>query len=274
MVCLFRFDPRNGHNLRADINPNKRTGIHLQLHHIQSSFKRPIQPFNHFYSNLLDIFIIIERTEKYLPSRYRYFKKFEFNKICFGSFVFSLVLNSPTFINWYTAVDRVELGRNTTFEIFYWGATEFSASIYGKVITFTVYFIRDLLFLGIKIGFNIFSVSLIRKYLAAKRIKPESGIKAIKSYITKTDRYLTKMVIVATVLSIIENIFFAFANAYYLFEISVTSGYLILFSYVTMSLKHGSNFLIFYLFNNSFKLEFKKSCCLFKLIANNRSSKA
>ena len=60
----------------------------------------PILTVLYFYGNLLDILIIIERTEKYLPAKYRYSKRLEFNKICLTSFIFSILLNFPTFFNW------------------------------------------------------------------------------------------------------------------------------------------------------------------------------
>ena len=59
----------------------------------------PILTVLYFYGNLLDILIIIERTEKYLPAKYRYSKRLEFNKICLTSFIFSILLNFPTFFN-------------------------------------------------------------------------------------------------------------------------------------------------------------------------------
>ena len=231
----------------------------------------PILTVLYFYSSLLEIIIIIERTEKFLQPRFRFLKRVDFNTACIGLFVFSVVLNSPTFLNWYTASEAVKLANNTQSVIFYWGATEFSLSTYGAILTFAVYFVRDFLFLLIKINLNILSVYKIREYLA--KIRKCSALEmnsnrlylSKKLYITQTDRSLTKMVILVTILSILENVFFAIANGYYLFEISVTSGYFVLFSYVAMALKHGSNFFVFYFFNNFFKLEFKKKICLFFL---------
>ena len=229
----------------------------------------PILTVLYFYSSLLEIIIIIERTEKFLPPRFRYLKRLDFNTTCFGLFAFSLALNSPTFINWYTASESVQLADGTIKEIFYWGATEFSLSAYGKVLTFEVYFVSDFIFLFIKINLNILSVYKIREYLAKIHscspieMNASSSSVSKKLYITQTDRSLTKMVILVTVLSILENIFFAIANGYYLFEIGVASGYLVLFSYVAMGLKHGSNFFVFYFFNNFFKSEFDKRMNLF-----------
>jgi hypothetical protein len=67
----------------------------------------PILTVLYFYSNLLEICIILERTEKYLPPKYRHIKNLNFNKVCLGLFVFSIVLNIPIYINCYTAVESV-----------------------------------------------------------------------------------------------------------------------------------------------------------------------
>lgn len=219
----------------------------------------PILCVLYFYSNLLEIFMIIERTEKYLPAKYKFLKKLEFNKVCLFNFLFSILVNFPTFFNWETASDYVKLEDSTYFCLFYWGITAFSESILGKVLTFGVFFVRDFLFLAIKLVLNIFSVISIRKYLAQIslfNIKHEPIPK--KHYITKTDRALTKMVIIGSLFTIFENIFFTIPNGYYLFVIDELSGYFTVISYVCIALKHGSNFFLFYFFHHSFRNELKK----------------
>lgn len=218
----------------------------------------PILTVLYFYSNLLEICIIIERTEKYLPAKYRYLKNLDFNKLCLGLFAFSIILNIPAFLNYYTAVENVQLEKNTTHLIYYWGISEFSASYYGKAITFTVFFIRDFLFLTIKIGLNILSVHAIRKYLGKLNVVGDVQLTAKKTYISQTDKNLTKMVIIAIVFSIFENIFFAIANGYYIIVIDQISCYLILVSYLAVAFKHGLNFFIFFMYNNSFRNVFNR----------------
>ena len=186
-------------------------------------------------------------------------KKFDFNKICITSFIFSLLLNFPTFFNWYTSAENVKLLDSSTHLIYYWAISDFSSSIYGKVITFIVFFIRDFFFLMIKINLNIMSVILIRKHLTKVSVSNMIGdVISKKPYITKTDRALTKMVIIGTLLSILENIFFTIANGYYLFKIDELSGLFTIVSYLSIALKHGSNFILFFLFNHSFRSQLKK----------------
>ena len=227
----------------------------------------PILTVLYFYSNLLEICIIMERTEKYLPTQYRLIKNSYFNKVCLGLFIFSVVLNIPTFISCYTAVENVHVADNSTRSIYFWGISDFSASVYGKVITFVIFFIRDFFFLFLKLVLNVISVFLIHKYLAKLNDSSKlniiglSKIKVKKPYLSNTDKSLTKMVITATILSIVENTFFALANGYYLIVIDKVSGYLILASYMAVALKHGSNFFVFLAFNQSFRTTFMVRFC-------------
>ena len=150
----------------------------------------------------------------------------------------------------------VKLPNNTTHLIYYWGISEFTASQYGKAITFVVYFVRDFLFLALKIVLNILSVHAIRKYLNKINVDGDGQFK--KTYISQTDRSLTKMVIITIVFSIIENFFYAIANGYYLIVIDQLSCYLVLVSYLVEALKHGLNFFIFFMYNNSFRNVFNR----------------
>ena len=159
------------------------------------------------------------------------------------------------------------MDNSSTHLIFYWGISEFSASVYGKILTYLVFFIRDFLFLGIKVILNLVSVYAIRQHLKKVNECHSLNISVVtvickkKSYVNETEKSLTKMVIVATLFSIMENIFFAVANGYYLIAINKTSGYLILVSYVAVALKHGSNFFLFICFNRSFHI--KNICFVF-----------
>ena len=218
----------------------------------------PILTVLYFYSNLLEFCLIMERTEKFLPAKYRFIKKLDFNKLCLGLFAFSIFLNIPAFLNCYPAVRSVRLENNSTHLIYYWGISEFSDSFYGKAITYAAFFARDFLFLSIKIVLNILSVHVIRKYLGKLNKVSDGQLTAKKTYISQTDRSLTKMVIITIVFSIFENIFFAIANGYYIIVISTLSDYLILVSYLAVAVKHGLNFFIFFMYNNSFRNVFNK----------------
>ena len=127
-----------------------------------------------------------------------------------------------------------------------------------------MFFVRDFLFLAIKIVLNILSVHAIRKYLGKLNAVGDVELAAgKKAYISQTDKNLTKMVIIAVVFSIIENLFFAIANGYYINVIDQVSCYLILVSYLAVALKHGLNFFIFYWYNNSFRTVFNREILKF-----------
>ena len=136
------------------------------------------------------------------------------------------------------------------------------------MFTYTIYFIRDILTLIIKIILNIYAVILIRKYFYKSNLKPLNSVSGqmenssglnMKSYYIKVDRNLTFISITICVLSSFENIIYivsyvmgamsskyqqAFLNVYF-------------FTNVIIAIKHSSNLIILYLFNSVFKEEFK-----------------
>ena len=224
----------------------------------------PLLSTFYFYSTLLEIVIIIERTEKFIRPKYRCLRKFSFNKICIGTFLFSLVLNFPTFFNYHPDFSDVQLEDSSTFRIYYWALSDYSNSLLGTILSFTIYIIRDFLFLVLKIALNVYSVYLIKKYLAKKKKVPVSGINVVEEnhvnqdYITKTDRNLIHMVIIMSIISIFENIFYGVAYAYYSTAYDIPSVYVSCISYIILAVKHGSNFFVFFFFNNLFRIEFEK----------------
>ena len=245
-----------------------------------SYFHSPFLSIFYFNGNLLELCIIMERI--IILNKIKHVKnvlQFKYFKLIL--FLSSVVINLSVFFLNYPGYDEVELENHKKFRIYYWTVTEFSASTAGRVISYVTYFFRDILSLVVKIVLNIFSVYLIRKYF--NKIKqdkmvnlPESVISSskltndtylnnqfsitnAKSYLSEVDRNLTYIAIVVCVLSSLENVFFITSYVYVVICFDETSFILWFFSYFSIAIKHFSNFIVLFLFNNLFREEFKKS---------------
>ena len=246
------------------------TNTHLALAY-GSYILTPVISFFYFYSTLLEICISLERSLKFYPAKYRFKKIRNFNSICLVMLLFSAVLNIPFGFLYYPAVAEVPVGKRI-LNLYYWGLTDISLTLYGKVITYLVYAVRDILFLVIKIIINVYSVFVVREYLSKITVESftvsgsnNSGENAEinlsvpkKDYLTQTDRNLTFMSITMCLLSVLENMFYAFAYIYFSFFQNEASLIVFFFSYFTLALKHVSNIFVLYFFNNSFRAEFRK----------------
>ena len=137
-----------------------------------------------------------------------------------------------------------------------------------------MYFIRDILAFGIKIILYGLSVHLVRKYInKLKKEKIEFAMKISTSelhtksksvanhedrYISKTDRNQTRLAIIMCTFSFFENILYVVPFILFFLKSDLTR----LFYYLdilSLSLKHLSNFFVFYRFNYVFRSELKKS---------------
>ena len=232
----------------------------------------PVQSILYLYSSLLEICLVIERAVFFLPSR---FKKLgnRSEKFFFCLFLFSIVCSIPLFFLFEPAYDDVELGFDQVFRIYYYGKSKFSTSILGRIISYFVYFVRDMLTLGLKIIFNIKTVSLVKNY--THRIKTEklefaqkiSTVKLHNSsekkldateYISKTDRYQTNLAIIMCLFSLFEHVFHILAYGFYFFDFIQVGTSLYLMGLLCLTLKHTSNFFVFYKFIYLFRTEIKK----------------
>ena len=182
----------------------------------------PATAIFYFNSTLLEILIIVERTLKFLPARFVDLGIHNHKKACVLAILLSLILNIPVFILYYPEWADVELDGKNIFRLYYWGLTEFQISLGGKVLYYMVYFIRDLVVLVVKIGLNITSVLMLRKYFNKIRVSSTAvNLKVMgqpvpeKVYLTLSEKNLIYMVIVMSVFSIFENIFYAFDFIYY-----------------------------------------------------------
>lgn len=234
----------------------------------------PLLSIFYLSGSLLEVCILIERSSK-ITDHFEFFKKVKkFRPTCIILYTISTVINIPVIFQYYPAFIDVPL-QNSKFRLYYWGITDFSVSTWGKILTFAMYALRDIVVLIIKVILNIISVYLVRDYL--KKIKNDSiftidnrqsktidtNLKATskKSYISKTDRNLTYMAILMCILSACENILYATSYIYFTISPNTVSLFVAYFSYFSLALKNFFNFIVFFLFNESFNAELKKSIC-------------
>ena len=184
-----------------------------------------------------------------------------------------------------TAPAYVDLNINnkTFIRSYFTKQTDFSVSTYGKIISYVIFFLRDCLTLVIKIYLNIVSVVLIKKYFYKLSVNSTSKldrkdsitapnqvyITTQKTYMTKVDRNLTFIAITMSVLSSFENLFFIVTYMYSAFGLNQIGWTLYFFSNFIVAIKHSSNLIILYLFNDVFKEEFFK--IFFRFRKNNQN---
>ena len=217
----------------------------------------PFLSISYTFGGLLEIFITIERALTFMPNRG--LKKIINHKF-FGLVLLfiSIFINIPVFFVNYPGVDDVILDNGLTHRFYYWGVTEFAVSPAGVGITYALYTIRDLISLVVKIGLNILTVHLIRKYFNRISSDLQDQVENFgeKTYITEVDRNLTYTGVIMCVLSSLENVFVIVSYVLISYQIS----YLMFFiSYFTLAIKHFTNLFVLYSFNNFFKDEFRKT---------------
>ena len=215
--------------------------------------------------NLLDILIVIERIIKVQPVdsikkiiKQKYFWIF--------LFVLSLVINLPSFFLTKPSYVDIMLNNRTLVRNYFTRETEFSSTTFGKILTYLMFFIRDFITLVIKIGLNVISIILIKKYLNKLSIGStakldNNQISTKKAYVTTVDKNLTYIAVVMSVMSSLENIFFIVSYIFLVFAVNQTGWTLYFFSNFMVAIKHISNMFILFLFNNLFREEFKKILC-------------
>ena len=240
-----------------------------------SFFFIPFLSIFYLNGNLLDIYITIERIQHLVPNNplKRIVKIKHFWSIMI---IASLFINIPNFFISEPFYLYLKLDDGTIILKYLTKPTNFSTSNLGKIITYMIYFIRDILTLVVKIIINIYAVVLIRKYFykiksknsVSEQIENSTNLNTKVSY-TKVDRNLTFISITMCILSSFENIFYIASYVKAAFKYDDTLLNLYFFSNVMIAIKHSSNLIILYSFNSVFKEEFKKLfwfCIQFKKI--------
>ena len=227
-----------------------------------------LQPVFYFYSSILEICVVIERSLYFLPRQFGKIRKISFNKFTFSLFVFSVIIHIPSFFFLDLTYLDVELAENTWFRIWYANVTYFSNTVIGLFFTYFQYLVRDILPLVIKIALNSILMYLVRAYVnESKKDNTANGLKTStnfsnRRYISKTDRNQTYISLIMCILSLFEHMFFILSYILYYMNLYSDSNMASCLTTLFITIKHSFNILILYKFNNLFKFEFKR---IFKL---------
>ena len=229
-------------------------------------FYTPILYVIYMYGNLLDIIIIVERLLYVHPIEI--LKKIVNFKYLWVILITScFLLSIPNFFATSTDYINIMLNNSTLIRNYYSKKTEFIQSTFGQVMAFTLFFIRDVLTLIIKVILNIISVILVKNHLKKKKTRisnlktndaqTNNKISNEQFHIDKVNREQTYIAMVMTVLSSLENLSFVVSNAYLILSLDQSSRIVYFLSNFVILIKHASN-LIIYFYNFLFRKEFLK----------------
>ena len=249
-----------------------------------SYFFAPIQSYLFFCSAFLEIAIVIQRALYFTPEsrQSKLFKFIHTYKFFIALFVLCALVNIPIFMVFEPAYVDIQLDSNEWYRLYYFGTTAFSESNAGKLISYAVYLIRDMLTLVLKIYFNIKTVKLVKEYknkIMADKLEFALRISSAtlhardnvvlntsnNSYISKTDRNQTKIAIITCFFSLIEHFLNIFSYVLYFFKFNQAGITLYGSTLMSITFKNLINVFIFYKYNYLFRSEvkkyLKKFCC-------------
>ena len=171
----------------------------------------------------------------------------------------------------------VQLAPDEEFRIYYFGPSKFGSSEIGKIVSYVIYFVRDVLTLALEMGINISSIVLLRRLIKNKKdmglkskqpttsIELEDiantcrGLRESKSDIlTRANKNLTIMVSIMCLFSAMSHLTFIYCTVNFFFAQDLNAYIICDCSNFIILLKHLSNFCIFLLFNRLFRNEVRK----------------
>jgi hypothetical protein len=233
----------------------------------------PIYSTFYFVNSFLDVYISMERLSIFIPG-FEKIDKFSWKIVGLIIYIVCLFINLPTFFIYNAGTYTVQLDNLEMYSITTWLKTDFSKTPAGIAIVYAIYFIRDVLIMAIEIFTNVLLVVLMKKHLSKKRnvifnMDNPEATDVIKN-ITKADKNLIYMVAIMCLLSGLEHISFLACTGYFLISQDLLAYSTCYASNQIISIKHSSNFFLFFLFNNMFRKAFKN---VFKR-TNNTSQQA
>jgi hypothetical protein len=252
-------------------------------------FLIPTQSALSFFNGLLCIAINLERVINFMPTLDK-FKNVSFSKICALIFSLTVVINLPYYFIYYPSYSNVKLDTGADFRINYFALTEFGLTLTGQIVSYLIYFFRDVLILGSELILDIWSIILLKRYLSNKQkinsnISPTiqsekaktarstnennvtsngdayhregSELKDSKNIISKTEKNIMLLVIIMCMLSFFEHVFFLGCDSYFMIAQDLTAFALCDTSWLLTLIKYAANFFLFLFFNSLFRKAFK-----------------
>lgn len=218
----------------------------------------------HIYSAVLDIYISLDRLFNFFTSLNK-FKKLSYKTVCFILFIVCLVINCPIFLMFEPTMLPVNLDGKTITIIYIFGTSKFGKSEIGEILSFLIYFIRDVVTLVLEVVLNLVSVALLKKRVSMKQSFKKSNssfnslsvVESSKKFLNRVNKNLTLMVFAMCILSALMHISFIGCVFMYTLKVSNSTSGVCFLSRFTMSMKHFSNFFFFLIFNTLFMEQFK-----------------
>ena len=246
-----------------------------------------------FFTILIEIVISIERINSlnrfsHFLLKFKEITKHKPRNVGVCILVGCAVINVQYFFNEEPTHADLSLNSTTILRMHYIETSYFSLSLFGTILNFCTYFIRDVVLLIIQCILAIISIYLIKKYfkkkknmitnpsvsttnretvysevssLSASRIsnRVQSNVLLIYENIAKADRNMTIMIVIMGLLSVLEHCLFITFVVLLNFFRSDTAYLLVMFGDLFISFKHFLNFFLLYLFNRLFRKELKKT---------------
>jgi len=230
-----------------------------------------IQPIVFLYSALLEICIVIERSLYFLSKRLRKIHIIEFNKLIIILFLLSVVVHLPFFFLYVPSYADVQLKQQTRYRIWFINYTDFSFSLFGKILIYAQYLIRDISPLIAKIILNSLLIYLVISY--KNKSKKDKIIKTQMStvfnlrkqvnitngnYISKKDRNQAFVSLIMCIFSMFEHILTIVFYMLFFINLCYESNIVYGFATLAITIKQLTNIFILYIFNSLFRTEIQK----------------
>ena len=209
------------------------------------------------FGSLMDILISLERLFKFFPHLEAKFTKIPKWKLISMLLFVTVLLCVQYLFKFIPAYIDVQPSASTAFRIYFIAATPFTDSLWGKVINYLVYFIRDVLCLLAETGLNIYVSVLISQQIKLKKKLTNAANSHMQS-LSRSEQKATQMVIIMCSFSTLEHIVFFVMAVNFDFNMNYEAFLLGVAANVCITLKHSSNFLLFYYFNGPFRKAFKR----------------
>ena len=223
----------------------------------QSFIYMPLINSTVLFGSLMDILISLERLFKFYPHLEAKFAKRPIWQINTIFLAFTAVLCFQYVFKFVPAFIDVPLSHSVMFRIHFFMGTSFTGSLWGKVLNYVVYFIRDVLCLFAETGLNICVAVLLSQQIKMK-IKLTNAANSSRQNLSRSDQKASQMVIIMCSLSTLEHIFFFSMAVNFDYNMNSFAYLLGVTANICITLKHGSNLLLFYYFNSPFRKAFKR----------------
>ena len=225
----------------------------VQMVNYYSYFYFPFISVTYTFGNIIAIIINLERIFQ-AKKRADYFKKLNSKVVGLVLFVVCILLNIPLFLTYTPAYMQLPTGPTSFFTLNYSSYTQFSTGLFGKITTYILYGLRNIVIYLIEIVVNVVLVLSLKSFLKKKQQltglyhsnkissysnSSEQSNKSKKDNKSKQLEYkATIMVLIICLLSTLEHSFYIAYTLYNLFRFDFVSNVLFVVSNFLITFKH------------------------------------